>query len=353
MLDVFLFTVTTHIMSKEFIGGKEGNPEKKKPLSRDRSVEAASAAAKSKVHSLIGNEAKESSQWRYERIETSEDPYTEAAHDLLMSPFKDSEKDPLEVTTHAIDHEGYVVVAAKGKSGEVGAAISAAANPLRLAGKEEMGDLAFANVCYLVSETNELRDLVALYKKMVEEVKYEAGKEGKQVIGTLTEASGEDLKEEAQEEKLYNRIGAKRVYVKTGVNSYEEVPYFQPPTTFDDQGKGISEKEDGTTEEFGRYSAPEHLMFAPLGENTQSVPKEQMLGMVRGMWQYNSRDNFTGSPEGKKTMHALIDGYEEEIGRQIMKGDDQNVYLLSERERRALEKQGAKFINHEKHPEKK
>lgn len=287
---------------------------------------------------------------KLERVTDPDDPRLKEAHAIMDATFKPSERDPIEVTqTELREHPGrYVfVVGADEVTGEVVAMASGAPLPLLDRGGVDMGENAFCG-CYIAVKpeyrSSVLRIGDQLFAERIRIAKEDTERQGRRFAGYFAEGS--------EREPFFNRNNAKRAYIQTSPSTYEEVPYYQPPTAWNAKGSGIEELDDGGTAPFERYSAPEHLVYAfPPGESGQTLPVSQLMRMVRGMFWYNSRENHfltDGSPESLRILNACVDTYEDELERFLSRAQDGHVHLLSAEQRAALRKQGVTISEHRK-----
>lgn len=279
-----------------------------------------------------------------EYIDDPFDPKLLGVQKLMEKTFDPSEVDALKTMQDAVEEKTYIVVSAiNPETGEViGLATGAVLPRLSKDGTADPQAVFFCD-CYIAVDTEHRSRKIGqkMYEKRIEIAKIRAVEQGKVLTGSLAESS--------EFERFFNAVGANRVYVKTGDNTFEEVPYYQPPVLFDDEGNGV--KYDGERVlKFEKYDAPEHLVYGNVG-NAEELTPEGLMQLVRGTFDYNSVQNLDekGEVAWERALQTIRE-YEKDLETFLAGAVDQKVYALSARERNDLKKNGSNvtFREHQK-----
>ncbi|MSP91819.1 MAG: hypothetical protein EXR79_08490 [Myxococcales bacterium] len=283
----------------------------------------------------------------------ADDPLLVGMHALMERTFVGHENEPLAVTQAELrDHPGrhLVFVAVDETTGAVVGYATGAILPLLgpggapLLGPGGAAGEAFVCGCYLDRDPGYGGHKLGerLFQARLEAAGQQAVRQGVDLVGYLAECS--------TKEGFFNRIGARRLYVRTGPQHYAELPYYQPPMVWDAHGRGINKTPAGD-QPFAWHGAPEHLMFAALAaaEVPQTLPAARLLQMVHGMFAYNSRDNgflTDGTPESLDRLNRTVDAFEAELAAFLARAEDGCVHLLAQAERAELRASGVDVRDH-------
>lgn len=283
----------------------------------------------------------------YAQIVDPDDPRLLGMHALMSRTFDPGELDTLEVTrTELRDHPGrhLVFVAIDAHSSEVVGYATGALVSLRDRGQQQVENQVFVCGCYLDRDPRYRGHAMGerLFELRQHAARVDAERQGLQVVGYLAECS--------DKEGFFNRMLAKRLYVKAEPEHYLELPYHQPPTHWDALGHAVGPVADAANAQSG---APEHLMFAaPAGQTLpKTIDVNRLLQMVRGLFWYNSRENHfltDGTPEALKRLHGTVDAFEQALETFCAQSADGQLILLSKLEREQLAAQGATFQEHQR-----
>jgi GNAT superfamily N-acetyltransferase len=265
-----------------------------------------------------------------EHIDDPSDPKLLGVQTLMEKTFDPSEVDSFLTMQVAVAEKTYIVVAATDlETGEViGLASGAVLPKLNKDGTAHPREVFFCD-CYIAVDADHRSRRIGqrLYEKRMEIAARQAVEQGKALSGSLAEAS--------EFEKFFNAAGANRLYIKTDEKTFEEVPYYQPPVLFDDEGNGV--KNDGELIlKFEKHDAPEHLVYAKVG-NAGELTREGLMQVVRGMFDYNSIQNLDEkSDAARERASQVVREYEEDLEKFLDQAVDQKLYALSARERNEL-----------------
>jgi hypothetical protein len=130
-------------------------------------------------------------------------------------------------------------------------------------------------------------------------------------------------------EHAWNAVGRRRVYVETGPNEYEELPYVQPALEFDPQ-TGLPAE--------GAGEVAEHIMVQFL-EGEQS--KERVAGAVDSIYRWCNilPENFFATSEAFAAHKEYVSHLQKNFN-EVMSSKGQ-LRLLSASEREDLRQKGA------------
>ncbi|MSQ81924.1 MAG: GNAT family N-acetyltransferase [Myxococcales bacterium] len=288
-------------------------------------------------------------QVSYAQIVDADDPRILGMHALMSRTFDPAELDTLEVTRAELrDHPGrhLVFVAYDAHSGDVVGYATGALVSLRDSGQQQVENQVFVCGCYLDRDPRYRGHAIGerLFELRQHAARLDAERMGLRLVGYLAECS--------DKEGFFNRMSAKRLYVKSETEHYVELPYHQPPTHWDALGHAVGPVAGEASAPSG---APEHLMFAPPAG--QPLPKTVavtvLLQMVRGLFWYNSRENHfltNGTSDALKRLHGTVDAFEQALETLCAQAADGQLILLSKLEREQLAAQGATFAEHHRRP---
>lgn len=274
----------------------------------------------------------ETQPMRYELVTDPDDPRVVGAHKLMGEIFDPAETDPLEVTQTALRDGGYIMVIGKEEGSDDIIAVATGKNlPLP-------ENQSFLCGCYIAAKEQYRRIGIGLrlFQERLSQAMRDAEAHGQEFLGYLSEGS--------EAEEFFNRVYGRRMYVQTSQGVFEEIPYYQPPTEWNTDGSPMKTAPDGSQESFSQYDAPEHLVFAPPpGINTETLAPDQLMGMIRSMFSYNSRENASSALE---RVNAYVNQYENELEVFLRRSCDGIVHLISARQRKQREVEGVRFIPH-------
>jgi GNAT superfamily N-acetyltransferase len=262
-------------------------------------------------------------------------------HALMARTFHAGEGDPLEVTQAELrEHPGrhLVFVAWQPEDGKVVGYATGTLLALRDEGGKELPGEAFLCGCFLDRDPAVVGKRLGerLYLHRLQAAQEQAQRLGVRFAGYLAECS--------EKEPFFNAMGAKRLYAQTAPGRMEEVPYFQPPTDWDAQGQPLPQPVEP-------HRTLEHLMWSPPpGESAPPMlTVERLLGMVRGLFWYNARDNAfrtDGSSDAVARVNATVDGYERELAAFCARAQDGVLYLWSAAQRQQQRAKGVTVVDH-------
>lgn len=136
-----------------------------------------------------------------------------------------------------------------------------------------------------------------------------------------------------QVESLVNRTGRARLYFeRDGV--FEELAYAQAPLEWEENGEPQTEE------------VPLHLMANPT-DGSKKIPTEDVLRIVDGIYDENSRENakVSCSPEGYASACRVVAEVFSKLKTQL-EGVHELV-LITKEERERLQAEGKGFVEHE------
>ncbi len=264
-----------------------------------------------------------------ELIEDSNSSDLDAYQALMERTFPPEELDSKEVTVGALKDNmnperraDFVLIVLKKPDGEVAGAMNASYIPARDQEGKDLG-WSFVVVNYIVSEVKGAA--MGLYAALDEKCGAIAASRGETVKYTV----GETVPEV---EGLVNKTGRARLYADKG-GVMIEVPYFQAPLEWE---------EDGTPQ---TLPVPLHLM-AKSSTNEKTISKEDLLRIVDGIFDYNSRGNAEDSCDeaGYAAACASVDETYHALGKKLE--GVEKLHLITKMEREASIEEGTLFVRH-------
>ena len=311
-------------------------------------------------------ESKETLAVETRRIDNPGDPEQQKllmeAYALMKETFSSGEIEEPETLARSIRDWGYGFFVAVDTSTErvVG---FASGTTLSLSGEEgimqrtkiqrEGADEEFVYGAYIVVNTKQRGRSIGstIFRARMQGLEEDITARGNTSLGYFAEVSSDD-------EEFFDRVGAKRLYVKTGRDAngrdvYEEIPYVAAPLRFDKRtGQGIVVEEDGKPRPFKESDAPARLMFAPAeGQPQNMLEDEKLMKMADVMREYNAEylpGEMEGGERGEAAQAAdrILLECRSKLESFIQQAQDGVVHLFSDSERAKLEAKGKTFIDH-------
>lgn len=295
------------------------------------------------------------------RVQEGDQKSLEGFQTLMKSRFDEDEIDDLSTTAEAAFDDGtYAVIVAKNTKQEVVGLTTAATYPLlqRYTGEgqkqERFEDNPFVLLWPYIAVRKDFEKRTHDSLKLNRTLKEMALEEGRKAAQTLGMPLRGLLAEAARgEDGLYSRIGAHRAFIKTTRDRrecYKEIPYWQPPTEFDEETllrTPLPQTREELTALTQRYGVPLRLVLAPATQKEATLPAEECMGMIRAMFTYNSRTNIPNDfqREAHERANRFVTAYEEDLERFLEEGGGA-VYILSPKERKELQQRGALIEEH-------
>lgn len=264
-----------------------------------------------------------------ELIEDPESPDLDSYQALMERTFPPEELDSKEVTAGAIRGNArpqrrveFVLIVLKRPSGEVAGAMNASYIPARDKEGKALG-WSFVVVNYIVSEVKGAA--MGLYAALDQKCGAIAASRGETVKYTV----GETVPEV---EGLVNKTGRARLYAEKNEVMFE-VPYFQAPLEWEQDGSPKT------------LPVPLHLMAkSSTGEKT--ITKEDVLRIVDGIFDYNSRGNARTVCDAAAYVAACaeVDATYRSLEKKLEGVGE--LHLITKAERDALKEEGTLFVRH-------
>lgn len=264
---------------------------------------------------------------RMETITDPSSPFLVSYQALMERTFPSEELDSLEVTQSALEESSnpnrradFILITLLAPNGEVMGAMNASYIPAKSKEKENLG-WGFTVVNYVVVDDRFKGHGLAdkLYAALDERSHLLAQERGE----TLNYVVGETVPDPKVERKV-NQTGRARLYYDNA-GTKMEVPYYQACLEWEEDGSPQSEP------------VPLHLVAKPT-TGGKTIKKADILRLVDGIYDYNSRENANAVPAH---VDAVLTRLEQDL-----EGVEE-LEMISQEEREAVKARGVVFLEHQ------
>jgi hypothetical protein len=273
----------------------------------------------------------EGEKFEISRVTDSDSPDVEKMRELMLvgfeGEFKDEDLDSLETMRQAVGNDTFIYNIAKNVEGD---AIQLTLGYLLELGQERKEKKYNESLLFMgITVSREKRKGLGaeLNKSVFESGLEKAKKEGREIKAIAAAAVD-------QSEYLGNYVGMRRVYFENEKGEICEVPYIDPPLTWNFE-TGEAEAE----------ALPAHFMLNMVnGENTVLVG--DFMEMVDVIYKVDSmispesrKDDKAPTEEAIRRNHEIIEKIKNELMESLSQAKNGKIMLLDKKEREALAKE--------------